>query len=157
MFNHILLCTHGSDGAQKAERFVFKKKDENPGLKITVLTVLDEDWRSMTGDDWLNSSRTHAAFLDHVEHQVSQEIQEEWQRILAGYPAAAGAEFLQRTGHIARTITGVARELGCDLIALGPCREKKGLMTGRTGKGLQDTLKNKVLHPLLPCPLIIAP
>ncbi len=157
MFNHILLCTHGSAGAQKAEQFIFKKSNENPELKVTVLTVLDEDWRSMTGDDWLNSSKTHTVFLDHVEEQVTEEIREEWQRIHATYPNASKADFLQRTGNIARTITDVAKEIGCDLIAMGPCRRKKGLIIGRTGKGLQDTLKNKILHPLLPCPLIIAP
>ncbi|MEN8200831.1 MAG: universal stress protein [Thermodesulfobacteriota bacterium] len=157
MFNHVLLCTHGTEGAQKAEAFVFKEAASNPYLKVSVLTVLDEDWRGMTGDDWLNSSKTHATFLDHVEEQVSGEIGEEWQRIRDSYPVASQAAFLQRTGGIAETITRVAEELGCDLIVIGPCYVSKGFLTGQPRKGLRDTMKNKELHPLLPCPLLIAP
>ncbi len=157
MFKHILLCTHGTTGAKKAEAFVFKKLSENPGLKVTVLTILDEDWRGMTGDDWLNSSKTHTTFLDHVEEQVSFEIKEEWARIKESYTSASRADFLQKTGIIANTITKIAEELECDLIAIGSYQKSKGFLSGNTGKGLKDTLKNKILHPLLPCPLMVIP
>lgn len=156
MFKHILLCTHGTEGARKAEAFVFAQAAKNPDLKVSVLTILDEDWREMTGDDWLNSSKTHTDFLDHVEAQVSEEIGEEWQRMRDTYPVASRANFLQRTGNIAKTLTKVAEELGCDVIAIGPCYVSKGFLTGQPRKGLRDTLKNKDLHPLLPCPLLIA-
>ncbi|MBU0961083.1 MAG: universal stress protein [Proteobacteria bacterium] len=156
MFKHLLLCTHGTEGAQKAEAFVFKQLTADPNLKVSVLTILDEDWRMMTGDDWLNSSKTHTAFLDHVEAQVSEEIAEEWQRIRDTYPAAAQAVFLQRTGAIAETITRVAEKLHCDLIAIGPYQKSKGLFI-HGEKGLRARIKNDTLHPLLPCPLLIAP
>ncbi len=157
MFNHILLCTHGTQNAQNAEAFVFKKLAENPDLNVTVLTVLDEDWRGMTGDDWLNSSKTHTTFLDHVEEQVSEEIKEEWQRIQNKYPDATKVKFLQRTGSIAGAITDVAKEQNCDVIAIGAYQKNKGLLSAPSGKGLRDTLKNKIFHPLLPCPLITIP
>ena len=157
MFNNVLLCTHGTDGAKKAERFVFEKLEADPKLKVTVLTVLDEDWRQMTGDDWLNSSKTHTTFLDHVENQMDEEIAEEWQRIKASYPAAEQATFLQKTGNIAETITKAATELGCDLIIIGPWSKGKKFSIHSTRMGLRATLKNKELHPLLPCPLLIVP
>lgn len=156
MFKHILLCTHGSEGAQKAEAFVFKELAIDAGLAVSVLTVLDEDWRLMTGDDWLNSSKTHTAFLDHVEEQVGEEIAEEWQRIRDSYPTASQAKFLQRTGSIAETITRVAEMLTCDLIVIGPYQKSKGFFT-HAEKGLRARMKNETLHPLLPCPLLIAP
>ena len=156
MFNHVLLCTHGTEGAQKAEAFVFKQLTADPDLTVSVLTVLDEDWRLMTGDDWLNSSKTHAVFLDHVEAQVSEEIAEEWQRIRESYPAASQAFFLQRTGSIAETIAKVAGERNCDVIAIGPFQKNKGFLS-RAKKGLRARMKNETLHPLLPCPLLIAP
>ncbi|GAB6909981.1 conserved hypothetical protein [Desulfosarcina cetonica] len=156
MFKHILLCTHGSDGARKAEALVFTQLAEATGAKVTVLTVLDKDWRLMTGDDWLNSSKTHADFLDHVEEQVSEEIADDWNRILSIYAKARSADFVQHTGGIAETITTVARQLGCDLIVIGPYRKTKRL-TLKMEKGLRDRMKNEVLHPLLPCPLMIAP
>ncbi|MBU0944691.1 MAG: universal stress protein [Proteobacteria bacterium] len=156
MFKHILLCTHGTAGAQKAEAFVFRQSAADSALQVSVLTVLDEDWRLMTGDDWLNSSKTHTAFLDHVEEQVSEEIGEEWQRIRDTYPAASEAVFLQRTGSIAETITRVANKLHCDVIAIGPYQKSKGIFS-HAEKGLRARMKNEILHPLLPCPLLIIP
>ena len=157
MFNNVLLCTHGTEGAQKAEAFVFQQAAINPDLKITVLTVLDKDWRQMTGDDWLNSSKTHTTFLDHVENQMNEEIAEEWLRIKTDYPAAKRATFLQKTGDIAETIAKAATELGCDLIIIGPWSKGKKFSIHSTHMGLRATLKNKDLHPLLPCPLLIVP
>lgn len=157
MFNHILLCTHGTEGAKKAESFVFAESTADPDLKVSVLTVLDEDWRLMTGDDWLNSSKTHTKFLDHVEEQVNEEIAEDWQRIKTTYPAASQAIFIQRTGAIDKTITTIAKELGCDVIAIGPFQKRQSLFATKMEKGLRDRMKNENLHPLLPCPLLIAP
>ncbi len=157
MFNNILLCSHGTDGAKKAEAFAFEKLEVSPELKVTVLTVLDEDWRQMTGDDWLNSSKTHTTFLDHVENQMNEEIAEEWQGIKTRHPVAERADFLQRTGNIAATITKTARELDCDLIIIGSWRKRKKFSIHSTRVGLKATLKNKDLHPLLPCPLLVVP
>lgn len=157
MFNNVLLCTQGTDGAKKAEAFVFEKLEADPKLKVTVLTVLDEDWREMTGDDWLNSSKTHTTFLDHVENQMNEEIAEEWQRIKTSHPVAEQATFMQRTGNIEETITKTAKELGCDLIVIGAWQKSKRFSIHSTRVGLRGTMKNKDLHPLLPCPLLIAP
>ncbi len=158
MFKHVLLCTHCTDGAKKAENFVFKALKENPELNVTVLTVLDEDWREMTGDDWLNSSKTHTTFLDHVEQQVGEEINEAWQDIKERHPNAENVPFVQRTGKIAETITHTASKLGCDLIVIGPYRKTKRFDIHSTDLGfLRARLENKTLHPLLPCPLLIAP
>ncbi len=157
MFKNALLCTHGTDGAKIAESFAFKKLEADPELKVTVLTVLDEDWRQMTGDDWLNSSKTHTTFLDHVENQMNEEIAEEWQRIKTSYPVAEQANFLQRTGNIAETITKTAKELGCDLIIIGSWQKSKKFSIHSTRMGLRATMKNKEFHPLLPCPLLVVP
>ena len=158
MFNSILLCTHGTKGAQQAESLVFNDLlPKNLHLKVTVLTIIDQDWQSMTGDDWLNSSRTHATFLNHVEEQLGEEIREDWQRIQNQFPAAAQADFVSRVGALEETITGTARQLGCDLIVIGPHRESHRLFNLHMEKGLRARLKNAQLHPLLPCPLLIAP
>lgn len=157
MYFHALLCTHGTRGARQAEAYMFDKLARHPKIKLTVLTVLDEDWRLMTGDDWLNSSKTHTKFLDHVEEQVSSEIAEEWQRIKTSYPAAGNAAFVQRTGAIAKTICTVAREKGCDVIVIGPYQKSKPLFSLQMEKGLRSRMENKTLHPMLPCPLLIIP
>ena len=119
--------------------------------------MINEDWKLMTGDDWLNSSKTQATFLDHVEGQASAEIKEEWKRIHQSYPDASKVKFIQKTGMIAEAIAAVARDLECDGIVIGAYQKTKGLFCRNDRKGLKDTLENKKLHPILPCPLIIIP
>lgn len=158
MFNSILLCTHGTEGAQRAEALVFGDfLKRNKDLDITVLTIIDQDWQAMTGDDWLNSSKTHTTFLNHVEEQLSEEIEEDWQRIRSTFPSAAKAKFISRVGQLEETIARTGREIHCDLIVIGPHRESRRLLNLKMEKGLRARLKNEKLHPILPCPLVIAP
>ena len=61
-------------------------------------------------------------------------------------------------GGIEETIAEVAAKLGCDLIVIGPYNKKPNRLTSMVmEKGLADTIANKKLHPLLPCPVLIVP
>ncbi len=158
MFKSILLCTHGTAGAQNAEQLVFHElAGKSEDISIIVLTIIDEDWRSMTGDDWLNSSKTHATFLNHVEGQLGEEIEEDWQRIRNKYPASTNADFIKVVGPLEETIAREAAKRQCDLIVIGPHRETKRFFNLKMEKGLRARMTNAKLHPLLPCPLLIAP
>ena len=158
MFTSLLLCTHGTAGAQLAEHLVFADLyAKNPDLEITVLTIIDQDWQSMTGDDWLNSSKTHTTFLDHVERQMQEENEEDWQRIKATYPNASKARFVGVVGPIEKTIAAQARKLNVDCIVIGPYRESRRLFNLKMEKGLRSRLDAQTLHRLIPCPLLIAP
>lgn len=156
MFTNILLCTHGSEGAQKAEAFIFNKSEVLSGqCKVTVLTIIDKDWSVMTGDDWLNTSTTRNTFMDYVDGQLGREIDEDWQRIRSEYPKADEAKFMKVTGDIEETIAEVATRLGCDLIVIGGFVKKKfRLATVSMAPGLSARISNEKLHPLLPCPLL---
>lgn len=158
MFTSLLLCTHGTAGAAQAERLVFADLcAKNPDLRVTVLTIIDKDWQSMTGDDWLNSSKTHTTFLDHVEQQMKEENEEDWQRIKKTYPLAAEATFAGVVGSIEETIAGEAKKRKCDLIVIGPYRESRRLFNLKMEKGLRSRIDAIKLHEILPCPLLIAP
>jgi nucleotide-binding universal stress UspA family protein len=159
MFTNILLCTHGSKGAQKAERYVFAEvRKQLPSARITVLTIIDKDWSSMSSDDWLNTSTTRTQFKDYVQEQLTREIEEDWTRIRAEYGLGDEYRFMNVVGGIEETIAEVAEKLGCDLIVLGPYHKKPRRLTSVVmAKGLADTISNKILHPLLPCPILIAP
>ncbi len=158
MFRSLLLCTHGTAGARMAEHLVFARLcAASPGLRVTVLTIIDRDWQDMTGDDWLNSSRTHAAFLDHVQQQVQEENEHEWQRIRNAYPAAATAVFVGVVGSIEETMAGQARQRGCDLIVIGPHRRSRRLFNLEMSPGLRARTDTLLLHRILPCPLLVAP
>jgi len=152
MFNNILLCTHGTPGARKAETLVLTDllSKGSPELKITVLTVINEDWKWMLGDDWLNTSKTHRDFMGHVDDQLSREINADWERIKNTFPATAQFKFLKIVGPIGETIVEVAQKLQNDLIVIGSYQKKQG-------QGFKARLKNKKFHPLLPAPLLVAP
>ncbi|MEA3231299.1 MAG: universal stress protein [Thermodesulfobacteriota bacterium] len=151
MFNNILLCTHGTPGARKAETLALGDllPKGPPALKITVLTVINEDWKWMLGDDWLNTSKTHRDFMSHVNDQLAREIETDWDRIRNTFPAASRFKFLKIVGPVGKTIAEVAQKLESDLIVIGPYQKKQG-------KGFKARLKNKHFHPLLPVPLLIA-
>ena len=104
----------------------------------------------MTGDDWLNSSTTRNAFRSHVDDQLAREIEEDWQRIRKTYPHAAACRFKRIFGPIEETFAEAAQSLGCDLIVVGPYQKKQG-------KGFKARVRNKILHPLLRVPLMVAP
>lgn len=159
MFKKILLCTHGSEGAKKAEALVFDKLAKDISAKqVIVLTVIDKDWSQMSSDDWLNTSTTRTQFKDYVQEQLTREIEEEWQTIQTAFPDSKNARFMKVVGGVESTIAEVAEKTACDLIVMGPCRIKKRRLTSvKMEKGLAATISNKKLHPALPCPLLIAP
>lgn len=159
MYKNILLCTHGSQGAQKAEEYVFKTLMPGfPGATISVLTIIDKDWAEMSTDDWLNTSTTRTQFKDYVDEQLGREIEADWQRIKETYPKADQVQYYKIVGGIEETIVELAGKINCDLIVVGPYYKKpKRLFSTKMKPGLADTLDNKKLHPILPCALLIAP
>ncbi len=159
MFTKILLCTHGSAGAQKAEEYVFNTLlAQSPETELTVLTIVDKDWSIMSSDDWLNTSTARTQFKDYVDEQLGREIGEDWQRIKNKYPQADQAKFIKVVGGIEATIAEVAAKLASELIVLGPyCKKPSRLFSVKMAPGLAATLSNEKLHPLLPCPILTVP
>ncbi len=158
MFTNVLLCTHGTAGAQKAEKYVFEKLlVQNPETRLTVLTIIDKDWSVMTGDDWLNTSGTRNRFFDYVDEQLGHEIDEDWQRIKDTYTVPDSVRFMNITGNIEETMCEVATELNSDVIVIG-CYQKKPfrLTSLKMSPGLAARISNEKLHHQLPCPLLTA-
>lgn len=159
MFTNILLCSHGSPGAQKAEDYVFETLlPQSPQAAVTVLAIIDKDWSVMTGDDWLNTSKARNEFIQYVDDQLGREIAEDWQRIKDRHPLAQKAKFIKVVGEIEQTITDVAQQLSSELIVLGAYQKKPLRLTSTTmSPGLAARITNKKLHPILPCPLLVIP
>lgn len=159
MFKQILLCTHGSPGAQKAEEYVFTQLLPHfPDANLSVLTIVDKDWATMSTDDWLNTSTTRTQFKDYVDEQLGREITEDWQRIQSAYPLAAKGRFYKIVGGIEETIVELSEKISCDIIVAGGYYKKpKRLFSTNMTPGLADTLDIKKLHPNLPCPLLTVP
>ena len=159
MFKHILLCTHGSLGAQNAEALVFNRlQTSDTNLSITILTIIDKDWAEMSSDDWLNTSGTRTTFKNYVEEQLTREIENDWDRIKETFPSSKECRFMKVVGGIEETINEAAQKLDADLIVIGPYQKKKSrLFSVKMTPGLADTIDVKKLHPELSCPLLIAP
>jgi len=157
MFTNILLCTHGTEGARKAEKYVFEKMmsyDQPP--RLTVLTIIDKDWAIMSSDDWLNTSKARNTFRDYAQEQMGREIEEDWQRIQNEYPVSADVKFMKVVGGIEETMAEVAEKRGCDLIIIGPYMKKPRRLTSlKMEPGLAAILSNKKLHPILSVPLLV--
>jgi nucleotide-binding universal stress UspA family protein len=151
MFHHILLCTHGTPGARHAETLVFEKLlPAFPEARITVLTVFNQDWDVMTGDDWLNTSATRNTFRSHVETQLARETEAHWETIRERYPAASQHRFMHVFGPVEETFAEVARKRQCDLMVIGAWQKKMA-------KGFKHRVSPAKLHPILAIPLMIAP
>ncbi len=151
MFKHLMLCTHGTTGARLAERYFFNRLwPDCQDAEATVLTLINQDWNVMVGDDWLNTSTTRNAFRSHVDQQLAEEIESDWRRIRDTYPRATACNFKRIFGPIESTIVEAAQKFSCDGIVIGPYQKKQG-------KGFKARIQNKILHPILTVPLIVAP
>jgi nucleotide-binding universal stress UspA family protein len=151
MFQHILLCTHGTPGARRAEALVFETLlPMFPDVKVTVLTVFNQDWDLMTGDDWLNTSTTRNTFRSHVETQLTRETEAHWETIRERYPVASQHHFMHVFGPVEETLAEVARKRNCDLVVMGAWQKKMA-------KGFKHRVKPDKLHPAMAVPMMIAP
>ncbi len=79
--NNILLSSHGTCGAQAAEKMAFGICDENSHL--VHLIVVPEFWRHMMGDDWLNNGITRDRYARYIEGELGQEIDHHIERVQA--------------------------------------------------------------------------
>lgn len=156
MFKNILLCTHGSEGAQQAEKYLFESLlPQTPESTVAILTIIDKDWTVMTGDDWLNTSGTRNRFMDYVDEQLGREINEDWDRIRSTFSVSDAVQFIKVAGDIEETIAEVAEKLQIDIIIIGGYQKKPFRLTSvKMSPGLAARISNEKLHPLLPCPLL---
>ena len=146
--NHILLASHGTDGAKAAEQIAIQMCKE--GGHVHHLIVVPTFWQGMTGDDWLNNGSTRDRFRRYLEDQLSQEVQEHQARV----SEAAEARHLIYTtevilGEPDECLATASQKEHFDLVVLGSPRPK--------GKaGLRSRMVTETTREL-PVPLMIVP
>ena len=79
MLNKVLLASHGTVGAQAAEKALLNLHLDQ--IEVTHLYVLPDLWKHMLGDDWLNNEITRERFGTYLESELAQEIDETIARI----------------------------------------------------------------------------
>ncbi len=66
MFRKILIATHGTKGAKKAEQVALEIASQQSS-ELFAMYVINSNWSSLTGIEWLNASHTRMKFYSHIE------------------------------------------------------------------------------------------
>ena len=148
-YTHIVLASHGTPGAQAAERAALALLPS--GARLSQLVVVPDFWKGMMGDDWLNNASTRDAFGRHVERQLEREIAEQVARVRT-QAGERGLRYESRIelGKPADCLIEFAGEFGPDLVVIGSPRP-------RGVQGLRSRMDLETLVRALAAPLLIAP
>ncbi|MEN8213843.1 MAG: universal stress protein [Pseudomonadota bacterium] len=147
--NRLLLASHGTEGAQAAERLALQLCQQ--GSKLHQLVVVPDLWKGMTGDDWLNNGSTRDRFRRYLEGTLESEVREHVERMSA--MAAA-----QDVGYTSEVVVGkpsaclieASSRAEFDLVVMGSPRPKNK-------RGLRSRMTVEPLVQALSAPLLIAP
>ncbi len=148
IMKRILLATHGTPGARKAEALARQWADQYEA-QVTVLSIINEAWGDMTCDDWLNTSSTRNTFGSYVAIQITKEIGAVWTRIRKDFDGVE-VEFLSKGGKLEDVLAEAAEKVDADVAIMGAWQKNQA-------PGFRDRFENKHLHPQMPCPLVVAP
>jgi nucleotide-binding universal stress UspA family protein len=146
---HILLASHGTDGARAAEKLAYGFC--RPGTTLHHLVVVPDFWKGTMGDDWLNNASTRDVFGRYLESQLEQEIRTHLKRMLretAKRKIRYEYEIVQ--GKPTECLIRRAAKGPVDLIVLGAPRAK-----GKTG--LRSRMLDEKLFKSLKAPVLVAP
>ena len=75
MFKRILIATHGTEGAKKAESYAIKLAGAL-GAELHGLYVIHKDWSSLVGIEWLHSSERRMEFYRYAESEFYRRAEE---------------------------------------------------------------------------------
>ena len=145
---HILLATHGTPGARKAEALALQWARQY-GAKVTVLSIINEAWGDMTCDDWLNTSTTRNNFGSYVASEIAKEIEGVWKRVREDFDDIE-IDFLSKGGKLEDVLAEAAEKADADVVIMGAWQRKQA-------PGFKDRFENKRLHPQIKRPLVVAP
>jgi nucleotide-binding universal stress UspA family protein len=146
---NILLASHGTDGAQAAERMATALCAEHG--HIHHLYVVPDLWKGMMGDDWLNNRITRDRYGRYLESELGREIDEHCSRV-QGQAKERGIRYTSEImlGKPDQCLVRVSQNASYDLVIMGSPRPK-GV------PGLRSRMSLEPLVRGLAIPLLIAP
>ena len=148
-FAHILIASHGTTGAQAAERAALGWC--RTGGRLSHLVVVPDLWRGMLGDDWLNNAATRDTYGKYVESELQREIDAHVAR-LSAQAATAGIAYAVKVvlGEPTQCLLEYSSEIAPALIVLGAPRP-------RGQPGLRSRMHPVRLVGALAPPLLVIP
>ncbi len=147
--NHVLLASHGTEGALAAERMAMSMCHQ--GSKLYHLIVVPTFWQGMTGDDWLNNGVTRDRFRRYLESEIGREVDEHCDRV-SQFAEENDLEYTSEIvlGEPDECLINSSKKETYDLVIMGSPRPK-----GK--KGLRSRMKTDSLARSLNIPLLIVP
>lgn len=146
---NILLSSHGTEGAQAAERMALEMCTEN--ASINHLVVVPDLWKDMMGDDWLNNGITRDRYGRYIESELGREIDQHIQRVQSQAETRGISYHCEIVvGKPDTCLTQACKDANYDLVVMGSPRPK--------GKpGLRSRMATEPLTKSLDTPLLIVP
>jgi len=146
---HILLASHGTDGARAAEKTALALCPK--GGTLHHLIVVPDFWKGMMGDDWLNNAMTQDTYGRYIESQLEDEVRSHIRRL---QKLATKRRIRYRPDMVLGKPTDClierARRTGLSLVVMGSPRPR-----GKTG--LRSRIDTDKLVRALRVPLLIVP
>lgn len=147
--NRVLLASHGTEGAQAAERMALQLCGK--GSHIHQLVVVPELWKGMTGDDWLNNGSTRDKFRRYLESQLESEIREHVERVRENAEAVEiGYSAEVMVGNPEQCLIEASERSDYDIVVMGSPRPKE--RSGLRSRMTTEPLVKKLSRPLLIVP-----
>lgn len=148
MFKRILIATHGTEGAKKAESYAIELA-EALGADLHGLYVIHKGWGSMVGIEWLHSSEKRMEFYRYAESELYRMAD----AALTGFVQRAEAHGLNvkssvRVGDPGDVIAEEAGALGTDLVIIGSNNSVRS-------EEYKARISLKRLMKLTPCPVLV--
>lgn len=146
---NILLASHGTIGAQAAEKIALDLCQ--PDTVLHHLIVIPDLWGGMMGDDWLNNASTRDTYGQYVEAQLGREI-DQHRAILEQEIKTRGVTFQTKVvlGKPDQCLIDYAIESKADLIVIGSPRPSE--ISGLRSRMVLETLARALTVPLLIAP-----
>lgn len=147
--NHVLLASHGTEGALAAEQMALSMCCK--GAKLHHLIVVPTLWQGMTGDDWLNNGSTRDTFRRYLEGEIGREVDQHCERV-SNNAEQNELEYISEIvlGEPDECLINSSQKNDFDLIIMGSPRPK-GI------KGLRSRMKTESLVRSLGIPLLVVP
>lgn len=148
-FSNILLASHGTPGAQAAERKALELAA--PNARLVQLIVVPDFWKGMMGDDWLNNASTRDIYGRHVENQLAREIDVELAR-MGAMARSAGLRYESQVvlGKPSECLLECAAQVQPQWVLIGSPRPPRV-------RGLRSRMQIEPLVRSLRAPLLIVP
>ena len=146
---NVLLSSHGTEGAQAAERAAIAMCGAD--ASINHLLVIPDLWKDMMGDDWLNNGVTRDRYGRYIESELGKEIDEHIARVRQ-QAEEKGIHYNCKVilGKPDKCLTNACDETKYDLVIMGSPRPKG--ISGIRSRMTTEPLAQKLTSPLLIVP-----